>query len=383
MRFVHTADWHLGRILHGVSLVEDQSWWLDRFIELVAAERPDAVVIAGDVYDRAIPPADAVALLDQTLATLVRELGVPVVLVAGNHDSPERVGFGARVLDGAGLHVAGVLGGEIRSVVVGEGDAATRFWLLPYADPIETRGALGEPEIHDHEAAVTACLARVREAGASEPLQVLVTHHFVAGGVTSESERGLTVGGTGAVSTALFDGFDFVALGHLHRHQTLGDGRVHYSGSALKYSFDEAAGTKSVSVVELEAGALPQVRRVELGALRDVRRVEGPFEDILAAAARDEARDDYIEAIVHDHVMPPDALGRLREFYPNLMHLTKRYELNPDADVAEAATTQVETLSDEELYEQFFTYATTDEMADDERATLHELLSERNRGEAR
>lgn len=379
MRFVHTADWHIGRQLHGTSLIEDQAWWLDRFVELVDAEKPDAVVIAGDVYDRAVPPADAVALLDDAITRIVRDLEVPVMLVAGNHDSPERLGFGARMFAKAGLHVAGELAAHVVSVVVGEGADATRFWLLPYADAIETRGVLGRTDIHDHEAAVGACIETIRHAGATEPRQVLVTHHFVAGGVTSDSERGLTVGGTGAVSASLFEGFHFVALGHLHRRQTI-DGRIHYPGSALKYAFDESKTTKAVSIVDLrDDGA--EIRSVELGARRDVRRVEGGFDEVLAHGPFDDHRDDYVEVILSDAVMPPDALGRLREFYPNLLNLTRSADaFAPDS--AEAPETRnVERLTDEELYQRFFAAVTGDDLPDELRETLHELLQERAGGE--
>lgn len=380
MRIIHTADLHIGRQLYGVSLIEDQAWWLERFIALVDSERPDVVVIAGDVYDRSVPPADAVALLDDTIARIVRDLRVPVIVVAGNHDSPERVGFGARVFDAAGLHVAGALGEAPRSVTVGQGEDRTRFWLLPYADPIETRAALADADIHDHEQAVAACLARIDLESADERYQVLVTHHFVAGGTTSESERGLTVGGTGAVGTHLFEGFDYVALGHLHRNQTM-LGRIHYPGSALKYAFDEVA-AKSVSVVELGDDG-PVIRAVELGARRDVRRIEGHFSEIETRAAFDDARDDYIEVVLEDDTMPPDALGRLREYYPNLLRLSRRIEyLEPDS-LAEPASRQVETLSDEEMFERFFAYVTGSELEPGQQDVLHALLAERKAGEER
>ena len=382
MRFIHTGDWHLGRSLHGVSLVADQAWWLERFVELVRGQRPDAVVIAGDVYDRAVPPADAVALLDDTLVTIVRDLGVPVVLVAGNHDSPERVGFGSRMFSAAGLYVAGELGSEVSSVVIGAGEGATRFWLLPYADPIETRDALGEAAagVHDHEAAVALLLDGVRGAGATEPYQLLVTHHFVAGGIASESERGLTVGGTGSVGTPVFDGFDYVALGHLHRRQTLADGRIHYPGSALAYAFDEAGTRKAVSIVTLGAGA-PQIETVELGARRAVRRLAGSYEDVLLRAAADDSRDDYLEIELAEDVMPPDALGRLREWYPNLLSLRRRQDaLLPDDDSA-LERTHVERLTDDVLYERFFGYVTGEDMAVEQRATLHELLDRKSGGD--
>jgi len=382
LKFIHTADWHLGRQLREQSLIEDQAWALDRLLELVAAEKPDAVVISGDVYDRAVPPAEAVALLDRTLTRLVIDLGVPVVMIAGNHDSPERVGFGSAVLGGAGLHVAGTLGADVASVVLGEGEGLTRLWLLPYADPIETRAALADTSIHDHEAAVAACVERIRAVGATEPNQVLVTHHFVAGGLTSDSERPLSVGGTGAVSSGLFEGFAYVALGHLHRPQVYRDGRCAYAGSLLKYSFDEHNQRKSVSVVEVSGGAAT-VREVQLGALRDVRRIEGTLDEVLLGAASDDRRDDYLEVSIAEDIMPPDALGRVRELYPNVMHIHRSADfLEPDAG-AEPASRQVESLTDEEIFERFFEYSTGEKLADDMRKALHSLLAERTRGEAR
>ena len=378
MRFIHTGDWHLGRSLHGVSLIDDQAWWLERFIELVRAEKPDAVIVAGDVYDRAVPPAEAVALLDATLTTLVRDIGVPVIVVAGNHDSPERVGFGARVLATGGLHVAGAVEPHLASVVLGEGEDATRIWLLPYADPIETRAALGAAatEVHDHEAAVAAALESVKAFGADEPHQVLVSHHFVVGGVASDSERGLTVGGTGAVSTSVFDGFDYVALGHLHRRQTLADGRIHYPGSALAYAFDESGATKAVSVVTLGDGP-PEIVAVELGARRHVRRIAGTYEGVLAGAPFDDARDDYIEVELDEPSMPPDALGRLREVYPNLLSLRRREDAYIAGEDEPWSTIRVEQRTDDDLYEEFFTYVTGEPLPDDQKTELQGLLTER------
>lgn len=381
MRFIHTGDWHLGRQLHRRSLIEDQAWWLDRFVDLVAAEKPDAVLIAGDVYDRAVPPAEAVALLDDTLTRIIRGLGVPVLMIAGNHDGPERVGFASRVLDEAGLFVAGRLGEEIRSCVLGEGDDATRFWLLPYADPIITRSVLGEPDVHDHDAAVAACVGRMCAMGAAEPRQVLVTHHFVAGGMTSDSERGLTVGGTGAVSAGLFADFDYVALGHLHKRQTLAEGRIHYPGSALKYAFDETSQTKAVSLVDLRDDG-PVIEPVELGALRDVRRVTGTYPEVLAQAGPDPRGDDFIEVILAEPTMPPDARGRLEEHYPNLMSIARALDARgPDATGDTPEMVHIEKLSDEDLFERFFEFSTGEPLAGEQRAVLHELLVERNRGE--
>ncbi len=378
MRFIHTADWHLGRQLYTQPLLDDQEFALLQLIELVEEHRPDALIVAGDLYDRAVPPAEAVALLDRTLSRIILDLGVPVLVVAGNHDSPDRVGFASAVLDAGGLHMAGRLEAQPRSVVLGEGDDVTRVWLLPYADPIETRHALGDESVHDHQDAVRCCLERIRACEAAEPRQVLVTHHFIGGGIVSESERGLTVGGTGAVGAELFDGFDYVALGHLHRPQSIHDARLHYSGSLFKYSFDEAVQPKSVSIVDLTDEGLT-VTPVPLVPRRDVRRIEGTLADVLTGAAADDARDDYVEIVLDEPVMPPDAAGRARELYPNMLRIARKVELLEPDGHAEPGPTSVEKLTDEVLFERFFEYATGEQLAAEEHAVLLELLAERER----
>ena len=378
-RFLHTADWHLGRILYGASLEEDQAWALDRLVELAREVRPDAVVVAGDVYDRAVPSREAVALLDDVLARLVHGLGIPVLLIAGNHDSPERLGFASGLLGKAGLHVAGPLSVTPASVLLGSGREAVRFWLLPYSDPISTRGVLGVDDVHDHESAVGACLAGIRLASGER--NVLVTHHFVTGGVTSESERLLSVGGSGAVAGSLFAAFDYVALGHLHRPQPAAGGRVlRYAGSLLKYSFDEATHEKSVAHVEL-AGAEVRVEELALGARRDVRRIQGLFDDLIAGAAADTRRDDYLEAILLDEGPVHDALGRLRTVYPNALLAARRLEEARPGALGAGIGAGGQTLTDDELFRRFFREVTGDELEGQLQEALGGLLEEFYRSE--
>ncbi|MBA4742860.1 MAG: exonuclease SbcCD subunit D [Azoarcus sp.] len=318
MRFLHTADWHLGRLFHGRSLIEDQVHVLDRFVALVRDVRPDAVLIAGDVYDRAVPPAEAVNLLDDTLSRIVLGEGVPVVLIAGNHDSAERLGFGARLFADHGLTIAGRI--DAAPVVVPFEDAHGRVMVhaLPYADPAQVRDILGV-EITGHDAAMAALVARARAAHPAGARSVLVAHAFVAGGSESESERPLSVGGSGTVDAAHFAGFDYVALGHLHRPQRAGADHVQYSGSLLKYSLSEVDHAKSVSLVELGAAGETTIERIALEPLRDLRRVSGTLDDVLGAAARDGARDDYVFASLTDRGALLDPMARLREVYPNVL----------------------------------------------------------------
>ena len=318
MRFLHTADWHLGRIFHGCSLIEDQAHVLDQFVALVREAKPDAVLIAGDVYDRAVPPAEAVSLLDDTLSRIVLGEGVPVVMIAGNHDSPDRLGFGARLLAAHGLTIAG----RIDAVQPGVGfdDAWGRVVVhpLPYAEPAAVRDALSA-DISGHEAAMAALLERVRAVHPAGARSVLLAHAFVAGGAESESERPLSIGGSGALDAVLFTGFDYVALGHLHRPQRAGADHVRYAGSLLKYSLSEADHAKSVSLVELGAPGELKIEHIPLAPRRDLRRVSGTLDEVLAAARSDAAREDYVFASLNDRGALLDPMTKLREAYPNVL----------------------------------------------------------------
>ena len=320
MRFLHTADWHLGRYFNGSSLVEDQAHVLDQLVELARRERVDAVLIAGDVYDRAVPPADAVALLDDVLARLVLGAGIKVVLVAGNHDSPDRVGFAGRVAERQGLVLRGTLN-HLTPVVLQDGHGEVAIHPLPYVEPAFARALPGAEGVHDHQGAMAAVLQQVRSRFVAGQRNVLVGHAFVAGGSASDSERPLSVGGSGSVSANTFEGFDYVALGHLHRPQSVGSERLQYSGSLLKYSFNEVDHVKSVSLVELGADSSVVVQRIPLAAKRDLRIIRGTLEELLTRPDPERARTDYLCAVLADRDPVLDPMSRLREVYPNMLEL--------------------------------------------------------------
>lgn len=318
MRLLHTADWHLGRIFHARSLIDDQAHVLDQFVSLVRELRPDAVLIAGDVYDRAVPPADAVNLLDDTLSRIVLGEGVPVVLIAGNHDSPDRLGFGARLLAPRGLTIAGRVGARAEPLYFTDEWGKLAIYPLPYAEPAVVRDALGA-EFRDHDAALGALLDGIREHHPAGTRAVVVAHAFVAGGAESESERPLSVGGSGAVAASRFAGFDYVALGHLHRPQQIGSAAINYAGSPLKYSLSEIDHDKSVSLVELRSPGEIRVERIPLRSRRDLRRVKGELHALVEAGRHDPGRHDYIFASLTDKGAVLEPMARLREAYPNAL----------------------------------------------------------------
>jgi exonuclease SbcD len=329
MRLLHTADWHLGRLFHGLHLTGDQEAVLQGFLELVREVRPDAVLVAGDVYDRAVPPTDAVELLDAVLCELVLGLGVPVVAIAGNHDSGARLGFSSRLLGERGLHLVGRLPAQPAIVTLHDEHGPLHIAALPFADPAEARAVFGDKAIHDQAALCTAGAARCLAACPPDERRVLLGHAFVAGGTASESERPLTVGGAGSVPAAAFEGFDYVALGHLHRPQAAGP-VARYAGSLLKYSFSECDHEKSACLVELGppgagrgARARVHTELLPLPAPRDVRVLQGTLDDLLSAGRTDPHRDDYILASLLDTGAVLDAVGRLRTVYPNTLKIER------------------------------------------------------------
>ena len=378
VKLLHTADWHLGRLFHDEHLTSEQRHVLiEGLLPLVRQHRPDAVVVAGDVYDRAVPPPEAVALLDEVLRRLVRDLGVPVVLIAGNHDSPDRLAFGAALLAAEGLHVHARLVADPEPLVLDDEDGPVEIWALPYAEPAYVREVLGLPELSGHDQAMRAMLARVarraaeREDERGPARRVLVAHAFVQGGEVAESERPLSVGGASAVDPSAFAGFDLVLLGHLHRRQRVGQGPLHYAGSLCKYSFSEAGHAKSASLFELGAGGALTVQTLPLVPRRDLRCIEGSLAEVLARP--DDGRDDdYLQITLTDRGHLFDPMGTLRQRYPNVL-AAPRPALWESAGAATAPVDR-RKLGDRELFAAFFAEVTGAELEPDEEATLAEEL---------
>jgi exonuclease SbcD len=378
VRFIHTADWHLGRILHNVRLVDDQAIVLDRLCELAKDARPDFVAVAGDVYDRAVPPREAVGLLDEVLSRLVRGLGVPVVLIAGNHDSPERLGFGSRLLAERGLHLAGVLSPEPARVVFEDAWGPVRVYSLPYAEPAVVRERLGFEDLPDHSAALRAVTDLVRNAHPDGARSIVLAHAFVAGGEECESERPLSVGGSGAVDAECFAGFHYTALGHLHRAQSAGNGNIRYSGSLLKYSFSEAEHHKSVNVVEMDREGNCTVEAVPLSPRRDVRRVQGTLEEIRARAEADSCRDDYIMAVIEDREPILYLMDKLREIYPNTLHIERTRGV---AGAASPERLDHRGMSESDLFAAFFRQVTGEDLSPEQRTAFETVVDRLHREE--
>ena len=371
MRIIHTSDWHLGRVLHNADLLEDQAHALDELVALTKDVKPDAVIVAGDLFDRAIPPKEAVELADDVFTRIVKECGTTVIAIAGNHDSPERVQFGARILGAQGLHVAGTLE-HVPTIQLIDKHGPVHIVALPYASPEAVRSALHDERIRDHESATAALIARFAPAAAAGQRRILVGHAFVDGGQASpDSERPLAVGGSGLVSLGVFDGFDYVALGHLHAPQSLAGHRVRYSGSLLKYSFQEAKQAKSISVVELDAKGSVRVEAIPLSLKRDLRIIEGSLEELLTMSGTDDRRDDWICARVLDEGLLFDPMAKLRTRYPNAIKL-ERPALAPTA--RGLSRPSIEKKSELDLFARFVSDVSGKELDAAERAIVEDAI---------
>lgn len=319
MKFLHLADLHLGKRVNGFSMLEDQAHILRQILAILDDERPDGVLIAGDVYDKSVPSVEAVELLDGFLTEL-RARGVPVLLISGNHDSPERLAFGGRVMDSCGIHISPVYDGALAPVTLQDAFGPVHVWLLPFVKPAHVRRWFPDADIESYTDAVAEAIAHMDIDTAAR--NVLVTHQFVTGGARSGSEE-LSVGGTDNVDSGVFAPFDYVALGHLHGAQHIGRETIRYAGSPLKYSFSEARQHKSVTVVTLGEKGDVQVRTVALTPLRELREIRGSYDELTARSFYEHTtyRSDYLHLILTDEQDVFDAMSRLRTIYPYLMTL--------------------------------------------------------------
>lgn len=369
MRFLHTADWHLGRLLHKQHLTADQAHVLDQFVEAAHTYEPDAVIVAGDIYDRAVPPSDAVEVLDRTLSRLVVDAGLPVIMIAGNHDSPDRLDFGSSILERQGLHV--LCNPRTNPIVLEDAHGPVYIAGLPYAQPAEARQVFDtEAPIRSHEAVVSAQLDHLRPQIPTDARSIAVAHIFAQRGTVGESERTL-VGGAETVPTTLFDGFDYVTLGHLHKRQQAGGAHIRYAGSPMKYSFSEHNHTKSFFVVDMDAEGTCTVKAVPFEPRRDLRCIEGSFREVLNQGANAPHADDYVQITLTNRGPVTDAMARLREVYPNCLHVTfPKVDLDADDDLVPPK----ETDTPADIFREFYRYATGSRLDEDDAALLQTAL---------
>ena len=322
MKLMHLADLHLGKRVNGFSMMEDQEYILNRILEIMEEEQPDGLLIAGDVYDKTIPPAEAVRRMDDFL-TAVAEKHVPVFLISGNHDSAERVAFGHQLMQGSGIWISRVYDGTIRHHTLEDRWGEVNIYLIPFLRPSVVRSFFPDVEIEDYTDALRTIIEDLQLDTSKR--NVVLAHQFVtaAGALpeTCDSEQ-LSVGGLDRVDGSVFSPFDYTALGHLHGSQRVGSETIRYAGSPLKYSFSELHQKKSVTVAELRAKGETEIRQIPLQPRREMIELRGTFEEILEEARKKgELQTDYYHMILTDETDVVDALSRLREYYPNIMLL--------------------------------------------------------------
>lgn len=352
MRILHTSDWHLGRSFHRVSLLDAQSAYLDHLVGTVREQAVDVVVVAGDVYDRAVPPLSAVQLFDDALHRLAAA-GVPTVMISGNHDSARRLGVGAGLIARAGIHLRTDPRDCSTPVVLHDTHGDVAFYGLPYLEPALVKDSLGASKA-GHEAVLTAAMDRVRGDLASRPdgtRSVVLAHAFVAGGEPSDSERDITVGGVAAVPAGVFEGVDYVALGHLHGCQTVTE-RVRYSGSPLAYSFSEHTHRKTMWLIDLGAGGDLVAERVDCPVPRPLARLRGPLGTLLEDPALERHRHSWVEATLTDPARPDEPMARLLERFPHTLSLVFDPERDPEDPLASYAQ-RLKGRDDQQVAEDF------------------------------
>lgn len=405
MKIIHTSDWHIGKVVNEISMLEDQIHILHEIIDILSEEKPHVLVIAGDLYDRSVPPASAVEVLDEFLNKIIIELKIPVISIAGNHDSPERLSFASGMLKRQKFYMEGILKEEIEKVTLSDEDGEVDFYLVPYADPAIVRHIYKDENIKSHDDAMKKVIEIIEEKMDKNKRNVLVTHGYVtfmgessdesmalmeaaidedgrkvrAGLEVSESERPLSIGGTDLISGKHFSSFNYVALGHLHGAQKVGSDRIRYAGSLLKYSFSEERQKKSVTVVDLNKDGEVNVTLRNLNPIRDMRTIKGDLDYLTSSEFYEKHnKEDYIYALITDDGEVLDPMLKLRSIYPNVMGL--RRESSRSLEEESLGRGDHKTKTKLELFEEFYENITLKTFDEERKELISEVLEEVQRG---
>ncbi len=370
MKLIHLSDLHIGKRVNEFSMAEDQKYILNQILEIIDQEQPDCVVIAGDVYDKSIPSAEAVQILDDFLTRLAGRK-IPTAMISGNHDSPERLSFGAQLMKESGIYVSPVYDGQVQSIGFADEYGEVRVYLLPFLKPATVRHVYEEETVESYQDAVETAISHLPFNTSCR--NVLVAHQFAAGASRCESEE-MSVGGIDQVDVSVFDDFDYVALGHIHSPQSAGRPAVRYCGTPLKYSFSEAGQQKSVSVVELFEKGRVEIREVPLTPLRDMRKIRGTYLELTARSFYQGTNtEDYIQAILTDEEDIPDGMQKLRIIYPNLMRLEyDNRRTRENRQIQQAA--DAEEKSEAELFSQLYELQNNQPLDEEQKQFLEAVI---------
>ena len=370
MKLMHLSDLHLGKRVHEVSMLPDQVYILNQILDCIDTERPDALLICGDVYDKSIPSGEAVAVFDDFLCSLAqREL--PVFIISGNHDSPERLAFGGRLMEPSGIHLSPVYNGSIEPITLRDEFGPVHFWLLPFLKPSHVRRFFPEEAPGSFSDALRLVIGKMPLN--RQERNVLLTHQFVAGAATCESEE-ISIGGTDCVDAEIFSDFDYTALGHLHGPQNVLSSRIRYCGTPLKYSFSETLHHKSITVVHLGEKGTLDISLLPLTPLHDLREIRGTYQEVTARSFYvNTPTEDYLRITLTDEEDVPEAMGRLRTIYPNLLSLRYDNTRTRSGAVIEAAA-DVQRKSPLELFGELYEKQNNQPLSDVQRTYLLGLM---------
>lgn len=386
MKILHTGDWHLGKIVNQVYMTNDQEFILNQLCKIIDLEKPDVVIISGDIFDRAVPPVEAVELLNKVFNEILLIKKVPVIAIAGNHDSGDRVAFGSRLLEKNGLYIEGKISNNIRKIVLQDCYGPVNFYLLPYADPMEIKKVFNEEEIHDYNDGFKIMLNKIDEGINKKERNILIAHGYIRGAgdlIESESERPLSIGGTEYVDAAIFSNFEYTALGHLHGAQKVLGNSIRYGGSILKYSFSEVRHNKSVTIVNLkEKEKEPEITLINLIPLRDMRIIKGELQELInVAKSETEGKEDYIKAILTDQGELIDPMSKLRAVYPNVLELVRESVTNNVIAGKTSPKGDYRNKSTLELFREFYESISGIELSKEKEEILKSILKEAEKEE--
>jgi exonuclease SbcD len=374
MRILHLADLHIGKIFHDVYLTDDQVHILDQIVAIAKDRNVDIVAITGDIYDRSMPPVQATVVMDEFLTRLV-ELGIRVILTPGNHDSAERLAFGGRLLCSRGLHIAPGLPDCIAPVVLEDRHGPVTFFPLPYIEPLLLKKSLDDPDIDSFDSALQSVM---RSLAPCNTRTVCLAHCFTQGGITSESERPLSIGGSSLVTPDHFSRFNLTLLGHLHRPQRISD-TIYYAGSPLKYSFSESDHQKQVAIYDLAADGSFIRETTPLTPLRDLRIIQGELEELLSAASSDQGRNDYLWITLTNRGVLFDYAAKIRDSYPNVLTITRTaYQTDRTGE----ALIEIRNRSDQEIVAAFFRHVIGEDLTAAEAVLMETILAETATGQS-
>lgn len=379
MKFIHLSDLHIGKRVNEYSMLEDQEYILTKIINIIDGEKPDGVIIAGDVYDKSVPSAEAVELFDDFLVRLSKR-NLYVFVISGNHDSPERIAFGGRLMEHSGVYMSPVYDGDIKPVVLEDEYGKINIWMLPFVKPVHIRRFNEDVEITSYTDAMSIAVGNLNVNNGER--NIMITHQFVTGAERTESEE-ISVGGTDNVDVSVFDVFDYTALGHIHRPQNCKSEKVRYCGTPLKYSFSEAKDNKSVTVVEIKEKGSLDVKTIPLVPMRDLVEIKGKYDEIMHRDfyCNTTWQEDYTHITLTDEEDIIDAIGKLRTVYHNLMKLDYDNNRTRSTNSIDAAK-DVERKTNYELFSEFYEIQNNQPMSEEQSEFIKNLIEEIWEGKA-